>query len=267
MILSFERNEILMEVKENTEKILPNSSKIGGKPWLPRDFQWPVFVDEEENIGRPLSFLCQIDLEDIKQYDNEGLLPDRGILYFFYECESMRWGSDAEDNGCAKVFYYEQTENFIAMEIPKEMAEENVVPEMAVCFKVNQSYPPFEEFFLRSDVECDFEAYDECLEKLSSDEEKEHHKLLGYAYNLQDEMLTDCARIRQELDNSQYILKKEESRQSDAKDWILLLQLSTLEKEEWKLTWGDCGMLYFYIRRQDLIEKRFENAWFVLQCM
>ena len=46
----------------------------------------------------------------------------------------------------------------------------------------------------------------------------------------------------------------------------MLLQLSTLEKEEWELMWGDCGMLYFYIRRQDLAQKRFENAWFSLQC-
>ena len=51
-----------------------------------------------------------------------------------------------------------------------------------------------------------------------------------------------------------------------AKDWILLLQLTTLETGDWQWMWGDCGMLYFYIKKQDLAAKRFENTWYALQC-
>ena len=29
---------------------------------------------------------------------------------------------------------------------------------------------------------------------------------------------------------------------------------------------GDCGMLYFYIRKEDLAARRFDNVHFVLQC-
>jgi uncharacterized protein YwqG len=46
----------------------------------------------------------------------------------------------------------------------------------------------------------------------------------------------------------------------------MLLQLTTLKNEEWEWMWGDRGMLYFYIKRQDLAARRFENAWFSLQC-
>lgn len=46
----------------------------------------------------------------------------------------------------------------------------------------------------------------------------------------------------------------------------MLLQLTTLEKDDWEWMWGDCGMLYFYIKRQYLAARRFENAWFSLQC-
>ncbi len=28
---------------------------------------------------------------------------------------------------------------------------------------------------------------------------------------------------------------------------------------------GDAGRLYFYIRRQDLAERRFEDVWMILQ--
>jgi uncharacterized protein YwqG len=30
--------------------------------------------------------------------------------------------------------------------------------------------------------------------------------------------------------------------------------------------WGDCGMLYFWIRRDDLARRDFSGAWVVLQC-
>lgn len=271
LILSFEKNEIIMEVNEENEKISPSTSKIGGKPWLPTGFTWPVFMDEDDEIVRPLTFLCQINLADVKKYDTEGLLPDSGMLYFFYECESSRWGFDSKDNGCARVFYFEDTEHFIAMDLPNEISNENAVPEMAVHFRPKKSYPQFEEFCVLSDIECDFEDYDECLEKMGVNEDSECHKFLGYANIIQDEMLTDCARVSRELccggaASYQRTSEEEDGIQSDAKEWVLLLQLSTLEKEKWELMWGDCGRLYFYIRKQDLIDKRFENAWFSLQC-
>ena len=51
-----------------------------------------------------------------------------------------------------------------------------------------------------------------------------------------------------------------------AKDWTLLLQLGTLTKGDWELMWGDCGSLYFYIRKEDLKNCRFDRIWFSLQC-
>ncbi|MCD2347047.1 DUF1963 domain-containing protein [Clostridium guangxiense] len=29
---------------------------------------------------------------------------------------------------------------------------------------------------------------------------------------------------------------------------------------------GDCGEIYFYIRKADLKDKNFENVWLILQC-
>ncbi len=52
-----------------------------------------------------------------------------------------------------------------------------------------------------------------------------------------------------------------------AKDWILLLQVDTDDDSDgpgWM--WGDCGRIYFWIRRQDLAARRFDRAWTVLQC-
>ena len=32
------------------------------------------------------------------------------------------------------------------------------------------------------------------------------------------------------------------------------------------LMWGDCGMLYFWIRRDDLASRCFDHVWMTLQC-
>jgi uncharacterized protein YwqG len=47
-------------------------------------------------------------------------------------------------------------------------------------------------------------------------------------------------------------------------DWILLLQIDT--DDDVKMMWGDGGMLYFWIKKDDLKESRFENSWMILQC-
>lgn len=30
--------------------------------------------------------------------------------------------------------------------------------------------------------------------------------------------------------------------------------------------WGDAGMLYYWIRRQDLAQGNFDNVWMTMQC-
>lgn len=268
-VLSLKRQSIVMETAEGSPA--PDQSKIGGKPFLPADFVWPTFTDKAENTTRPLSFLCQIKLSDVKEFDTEGLLPNKGILSFFYECESFRWGFDPEDRGCARIFYFESTESFVSHSLPIDIAEEYTVPEIAVKFQTKASFPDYEELYLHSDIGCDWEQYDEIIEDIGGNT-ADCHKLLGYADVIQNEMLTDCERISRgyycgDPEAYEKISENDEaSIQESARDWTLLLQLSTIEKDGFELMWGDCGMLYFYVRKQDLKEKRFENAWFSLQC-
>ncbi len=49
-------------------------------------------------------------------------------------------------------------------------------------------------------------------------------------------------------------------------NWQLLLQLDTVRKDDFELMFGDCGRIYFYIRKDDLKARRFENVWLILQC-
>jgi uncharacterized protein YwqG len=52
--------------------------------------------------------------------------------------------------------------------------------------------------------------------------------------------------------------------ESGRNDWILLLQLDS--DDDTGMMWGDVGMLYFWIRKSDLIIHDFSNVWMILQC-
>ncbi len=275
-IKALEKIEIMMIPKESGNIQHPGSSKIGGKPYLPADFVWPTFTSTDDHTTRPLSFFCQINLAEVKPYDKDGVLPGRGTLYFFYECESSRWGFDPQDNGAAKVFWYDTTDlpNCLPLEIPANIAEEYVLPEIALQFAQRKSYPNFEEFEVYSDMEPDWEEYDSVLEELGVDvdEDSEGHKLLGYADIIQNEMLTECERTSRGLycgDPESYRNTPKDVEADIAKhasDWTLLLQLSTITKGDFEWMFGDCGKLYFYIRKEDLAAMRFDRVWFSVQC-
>jgi uncharacterized protein YwqG len=70
---------------EKTDRVLFCASKWWGDPDMPENMEYPTIEVEEdgEKFDYPLTFVCQINCEDIAEYDKEGLLPHEGMLYFF----------------------------------------------------------------------------------------------------------------------------------------------------------------------------------------
>ncbi len=68
-----------------TERILFCGSKWWGDPDMPENMQYPTMevTEEGETFDYPLTFICQINCEDIAPFDKEGRLPHEGMLYFF----------------------------------------------------------------------------------------------------------------------------------------------------------------------------------------
>ncbi|HIZ87212.1 MAG TPA: DUF1963 domain-containing protein [Candidatus Coprenecus pullistercoris] len=57
-----------------------------GAPDLPEGMAYPCIEVEDKDGGtyfEPLTFVCQIRCSDIAKLDPKGLLPHRGLLYFF----------------------------------------------------------------------------------------------------------------------------------------------------------------------------------------
>ena len=101
-----------MAIKINfipTTEDLAGKSHWWGFPDMPEAFEWPC-----NNDGDPLTFVCQIRLEEIAGLDTECWLPHKGMLWFFAELDYFLGDSDAPcggsgewDSTAFKVLYCE----------------------------------------------------------------------------------------------------------------------------------------------------------------
>lgn len=278
ILMKMVKNEIRISYEKTDEPLAVCSSKIGGKPAVPHDFVWPRYSGKSyDNITkeRPLAFLAQINLEETGRFDTEKLLPETGILSFFYEVMSMPWGFSPEDNGSAKVYYFPRKEELIPMDIPDDIDEEVVMPEFSVTFKKQISLPEAEDFpDEATDMEFEWEDYDECREECgySCDEWGEVTKLLGYPDTIQSSMEEECEALargfRQGCPEDFAAIPKDimKEMKEKSKGWMLLFQMGTIESDDMEYMFGDCGHIYYWIRKQDLEHHNFEQIWLILQC-
>lgn len=82
------------------DKLPLGSSKLGGLPDLPADFQWPYYNSV------PLTFIGQFNFSEFAKLDLDGILPAQGILYYFIETDEMIFGTYEQRNAW-RVFYVE----------------------------------------------------------------------------------------------------------------------------------------------------------------
>ncbi len=279
------RNAIVLDREESDDEVpegLPlGTSKIGGKPHLPADFVWPFYENEVEEEDYPLSFIAQINLAEVSAYDKEHLLPESGLLCFFYDILSQPWGFDPADAGCARVYYFDlPAAELVETDLPADLPDDARVSLQRLSFKSKPELPSYEELFDLTDMEqfgkdFNWEVYTDAargllgLEKDSDEAVGDGCKLLGYADVMQNSMLMEIAMVtagnycgnadvyRQRTDEEMEALIRA------AQEWILLAQFDSLSDE---ILFGDCGFIYFYIRKEDLAAGRFDRVWLCLQC-
>jgi uncharacterized protein YwqG len=238
-------------------------SRIGGLPSLPENVPWPEWK------GIPLAFLCQLDLSEIPEgFDRSGL-PPSGMLYFFYNQEQETWGFDPKDKGSWQViFIATATGDGVPRAAPVGLKKDYVYNEKPIAFTPVETYPDWQDERVGALNLTDKQS-DQYIEICSSAfRDSPAHHLLGYPSPVQgNDMDLECQFVSNGLycgDPSGYKDSRAKQLKAGRSDWILLLQLDT--DDDAGMMWGDCGMLYFWIKRSDLQESRFENCWMILQC-
>ena len=156
-------SSIRLKTKHIDEKLPIGSSKFFGTPDIYEGFVWPTIeIDGEEY---DLSFVGQINLKDVTKYDKEGLLPKKGMLYFFYDLDEMPF--DPNDLNACKVIYHESDEHLESITYVDEDGEDLSFKEMTVKFsKVKDGFLAKDDatHLLLGKPSLDYEIYSECID-------------------------------------------------------------------------------------------------------
>lgn len=275
LLRSLEQNSIRLHIAGGADTA-PAATRFGGAPDVPGDFQWPAFTtatyDDDRVLPRPLAFLAQFRCADLVPLDREHLLPETGLLSFFYELGSQRWGFDPADRGCARVFWFPETEGLSPAAFPPELPAEYRLPAMGIALTAEASYPDAEDFYAsREDRDGGWEPYWEARTALGIEDPPESRsRLLGWPDIIQGSFFQECELTDRghDLGHGALDLSPEDARAAAEapEHWRLLFQLGTVTGDGFELMFGDCGRVYFCIRREDLAARRFHRVWLILQC-
>ena len=142
------RNAVRLEIGPGEGRAI---GRFGGAPDVPEDFAWPRFVTDayvdDEAISRSLTFLCQFDCAALAELDRDGLLPHEGVLSFFYETVSQRWGFDPEDGGCARVYWFPDKAALGPAGFPADLEEYCRFPSLPIRGQAVTEYPGYDKIW------------------------------------------------------------------------------------------------------------------------
>lgn len=246
---------------DKTGQVSPCQSKFGGRPALPPKWKWPHYTDEYGNeIALP--FLLQINCEELAPYDTDNRLPHEGMFYLFYDLINQPWFNS---KGAKLLYTPTPAAELTPAEYPDLLAETQRLYEMGLRFSNQPSAPGWDDYYSLMGFDenayayTDWDLIEKRLESWGYARPESAGQMLGYAQLIQNGIAEVCeSRARGE--------KPESYTTESAREWVLLLQLNCIEEPEVDISFGDCGSLYFYIRRHDLERGDFGQIQFEMQC-
>ena len=221
-------------------------SKIGGKPDLPKDFEWP------RANGKPMLFCAQYNLAELKKFDKQDQLPKNGFFYIFLSLDE-KWN---EFNGVNQPFkfIFSETENIIRTEFPNDIEENQKFKTAEIQYFQFYTIPDDENYKLfEFDKKYDdfyfyfYQPTDEyIIEELYQDSNK-MHQILGYDRSIQSSVVYEFGSKELGLygaESSEYKKKWNEILEL-SKTFELLLQLDCDDSETDLSRFGGSGVYYF----------------------
>ena len=244
-------------VDETTLEI--GTSKIGGTPDVPLNFTWPEWK------GLPQSFIAQIRLEDAHSYDVDGVLPEQGMLWFFYDAQQETYGADTADKGGWSVLFAEQPAQLQRSTIPTTLPTSSQFHACSLAFasEVTLSLQPHLELTNFDWTDEEQQKYETFIATFPTPEDRAaiHNRLLGNPETLQDDMRSQCQLASNGITDSSDPKAAESAK--EALEWQLLLQVDS--DEHAGMRWASTGLIYYWIKKADLQARHFDASWLVLQ--
>ena len=212
-------------------------SKFGGLPVVPDNFEWPTLN------GNPMPFVLQLDFSEINPGGNLKNFPVSGLMYLFVE-EVF----EPEFDYIPKILFFDKAEKLSCANVPTDLQKKYT--EFFVAPNYIKAYPDVSDCDEAFEIYCKrpYGGMDDQYDALS-EKNVERHLVGGWPSHLQGSFEKICENI-------------------DGDKCVLLLQIKSESSTNFdeELMWGDCGLLYIYIREKDLIARNFNNVILEMQC-
>jgi uncharacterized protein YwqG len=261
------RPAVLLHSTPTSQENLPvGTSRLGGIPDLPPEIAWPTWQ------GKPQSFIAQINLSELPDFSDRNLLPKKGFLFFFYDSAQSTSGMYKSEQSSFAVFYSIDLAHSIQPNLmPIDFEQSTLFKPALLSFTIGPSIPGWEHPLLER-LGLSFEErleYAQITSQVETDVQEQRqrflHQMLGYPQPMQFEVAWDCERAQV----GYWEADKEKRRELEpfireqVEQWELLLQVDY--DTHTGMDWIGSGRIYYMIRRQDLEQRQFNQAWFVLQ--
>jgi len=249
----------------------PGATRLGGFPDMPAGVEWPRRDD------RPMTFLAQVNLGDVRRIGLADGLPANGLLLLFRDFDTASDGTMAADAGAVRVMHlHGQPSGFTARGPDGEPAERGGMPvditaELVLPDGVTASLPGI-DFGPDERVVWD-NLRDRLADLQGTSVEDESgpfrsvHRFAGHPDQRRGGMQLTAAICAAGHDvGHQSVLRHPEAQNlsADAKRWRLLFQLSVDSRFGWSWSPGT-GRLYVWIREDDLQAGNFDRVWAITQ--
>lgn len=275
---------------EYADNMAVTDSKLGGNPYLPKDFKYPA-----TSKGECLKLLAQLNFAKLPKLEN---FPPSGILQF-YVLPSDDMGlydfRDSIKQDTFRVIYHEKI-------LPDEMLMKDF-PEIIVngrlhtpwfpvegelllkgtvknCHMTHHTYEfkkTFTNFCKNNNIEPFFESYlinfDEAKKNMTKAQYDKHWKKRRELYDLINEALymPDEAEVHRISGYPNFIQGDPRFHYDYLKKYdTLLLQIESEMHDEkkygYKVIWGDGGVANFFINLEDLKNLNFQDVFYTWDC-
>ena len=206
-------------------------------------------------------FLAQLDLVELARFSIKLELPSSGWLLFFYSAEQP-WGTTHEDAGGWSVLYAVPGDRVVRSAPPQNL---KLFPEVGLQFEsCRTAADPWSCWYDRSNLTVE-ERFE--INEITEAYVNENSQIGGHPSVIQEPMEVGCELLLSRSlmgDADGFVTSHTKQEDAKAQEWRLLLQLESCDEAD--MMWGDNGKLYFWIRREDLVSRRFDRVWMMKQC-
>jgi uncharacterized protein YwqG len=254
------RPAMSIRVDDEADEPRIGGTHLRGAPDVPPGWQWPL------RNGTPLALLAQFDCADFEPVDYFDQLPRAGVLAFFYDLQERAWGDEPDAKSAAIVQYFPDT-SILRPADGGEQAE-------AFGMKLFQTWSLpspgtrwFDRRFADVDEDEQFTNYGRYLSDVVAEEviPITGHRLLGYPRREQSgDLELECELRQRGLKGIDRANPAFDEMDRAADDWILLAQFEYGDQRLTGEEHGD-GLIYYFIRQQDLRERDFSRTQFFFE--